>query len=69
MTVRKVSNGFARFSSKDDAPKCGMCPGRDRNGVCTLRAEYVSPACPCCRYGHMLMERGKTVSQPKGEHR
>ncbi len=34
---------------------CGRCPKRDENGICVIRAKWMSSLHPSCAYGRKLM--------------
>lgn len=63
----RVSNGYATYSESGKASTCGVCPVRDGNGVCPIRAEVVPRNRPVCRYGHrkILSQRVKNYNQRK----
>ena len=37
------------------ARPCAKCPKRDGNGICVIRAKWMSPLHPSCAYGRKLM--------------
>lgn len=38
-----------------NARPCGKCPKRDGNGICVVRAKWMSPIHPSCAYGRKQM--------------